>query len=155
MAAPDDEAVPRDNAGNGLAERWRDGHPVSSKPGIEAILGWLKGFKERYDPSYTGYPGLCGMARLPSRYGMFVGHHLEDYRWLRRTFQKWPLFSGDLDYPVPHPDADPGVAYYNDKENRWNRDHPYGQARWSLLEFIIQEGEKYLEEEKLRCKSSM
>lgn len=52
----------------------------------------------------------------------------------------WPRFSGLESYPVPScTDASPIRAYYDaqDTETMWDRDHPYGQARWELVDFLI------------------
>jgi len=65
---------------------------------------------------------------------------------IKALFAAWPRYSGNIDYPVPHPAKDPQQAY-NETENMWNRRTKYGQARWDLLEFCISELEKELSNE--------
>lgn len=68
-------------------------------------------------------------------------------------FKRWPKFSGDIEYPVPHPERRPREAY--DKSLRmWERDTEYGKNRWELLEFIIGEVEKACHKEKKRRESA-
>ncbi len=49
--------------------------------------------------------------------------------------QDWPMFSGDPEYPVPHPDMDPEPAYL--EPDLWDAETEYGRNRLSLLEFLI------------------
>lgn len=46
---------------------------------------------------------------------------------------KWPSFSGNLQYPVPHSSMNPEDAY--NELGLWEDDE-YGDARRSLLEFV-------------------
>lgn len=52
-------------------------------------------------------------------------------------FCRWPLRSGDLDYPVPGPEGQaPAVAFHAIKDV-WSG--PYGALRWALAEFMLRE----------------
>ena len=50
-------------------------------------------------------------------------------------FEQWPEFSGDIEYPVPS--GDPWGTYLR-CEDKWDRGTKYGQARWRLLDFLIE-----------------
>ena len=63
--------------------------------------------------------------------------------------KEWPEFSGDDAYPVPCPpwnDITPRYAFHvhSDRNHMWNRDHPYGAARWRLVEWMIRNLEETL-----------
>jgi len=59
---------------------------------------------------------------------------------LKDLFRKWPRFTGDYDYPVPHPHMLPMAAYCNAKEDEmWKRNYTYGRARRELLDHCIKE----------------
>lgn len=58
----------------------------------------------------------------------------------------WPKYSGVPLYPVPHPSLSAEDAY-DLTENMWDRETEYGRNRWELLEFIIAEVEKELQED--------
>ena len=56
-------------------------------------------------------------------------------------FPKWEHYSGDKEFPVPCPEGgDPEMAY--DVKNVWAG--KYGEYRYKLLDFLIQEFEKEL-----------
>ena len=54
---------------------------------------------------------------------------------------EWPEFSGNKTYPVPYPydERMPAAVAYQDfsHDHMWDRDHPYGAARWRLVEWMI------------------
>lgn len=54
-------------------------------------------------------------------------------------FESWPKYSGQRDFPIPHPDPhkSPILAYNTNPDNHWDRTTPYGALRWELLEFCI------------------
>lgn len=58
---------------------------------------------------------------------------------LFELFEKWPEFSGSIDYPVPHPTLNP-IDAYNGFADLWIGE--YGEARKRLLDFCITELEK-------------
>ena len=65
----------------------------------------------------------------------------------RRMSKLWPDYSGDEEFPVPalDPRMSPITAYaITSAPDRWSRAHPYGAARWALVEFVIEELEKEL-----------
>ena len=49
---------------------------------------------------------------------------------LGEQLPSWPLFSGILNYPVPHPQLDPGIAYH--RTRKWGIKTVYGQNRRAL-----------------------
>lgn len=54
-------------------------------------------------------------------------------------FETWPRFTGNVVYPIPVSGKESWEAYHRYKStcHMWDRDHPYGQARWELLEHCI------------------
>lgn len=57
-------------------------------------------------------------------------------------FKKWPEFSGDVEFPVPSftEGMDAEDAYMKtDNKDMWNCCHPYGAARFRLVDFLIKE----------------
>ena len=86
----------------------------------------------------------------PSRNGNGICGNVEDampdlppddfYRainLLDKAIQRWPKHSGNDAFPVPHPTLHPVLAY--NSRALWDKTTPYGQARWELLEFLIEE----------------
>ena len=74
----------------------------------------------------------------------------EENDWIREKIghrfgelvTEWPEFSGDDVYPVPCPpwnDITPRYAFHvhSDRNLMWDRDHPYGAARWRLIRWTI------------------
>ncbi|QIB67147.1 hypothetical protein [Kineobactrum salinum] len=46
----------------------------------------------------------------------------------------WPLYSGNPDFPAPHPRADAGVAFHYNGIDKWQE--TYGENRRDLCEFL-------------------
>ena len=78
----------------------------------------------------------------------------QDPAQLRGLFRRWPEFSGNEHYPVPHPTNCPRSAYYDygysefrsearAREYGWGN-NPYGQARRRLLDFCLEELQREL-----------
>ena len=67
-----------------------------------------------------------------------VGQILEKY---------WPLYSGLVRYPVPHPHKDAEDAYegYCCWGNIWDRRTAYGKNRYSALECLIEHSNELAE----------
>jgi hypothetical protein len=63
----------------------------------------------------------------------------DDFEQLPSIFALWSEFSGNIDYPVPHPTLDP-VDAFCEITNLWIGE--YGEARKRLLDFCIAELEK-------------
>lgn len=75
------------------------------------------------------------------------GVEIDVFMWIQETAQKWPKWSGDINYPVPVP-TNMGLAElkagvhtpmdaYHHFHNVW--EGAYGQLRMELLDFLIQE----------------
>lgn len=62
--------------------------------------------------------------------------------------RQWPERSGHIDWPVPasRTDTSPKAAYHKYMESNtkqmWDRNTEYGQLRWELLEWLIEELQK-------------
>lgn len=65
-------------------------------------------------------------------------------KWLERVSVKWGGFSGDKEYPVPHPEYTPEAAYaYCRRGNAmWDASTEYGRNRLEFLDFLIEEATK-------------
>lgn len=61
-------------------------------------------------------------------------HQQEVMPLLRRAYRVWPKWSGDLDYPVPHPSLGCMGAYANTLD-LWAGE--YGETRMELVHFLI------------------
>lgn len=67
---------------------------------------------------------------------------------LLHLMQLWPGSSGHIDYPVPASriDTSPKAAYHKYMESNtkqmWDRNTEYGQLRWELLKWLIEELQK-------------
>lgn len=104
------------------------------------LLEALKQIREQPNPRI----GICHQLDAQS-----CSDESADY-WrsrLRGLFRRWPQFSGNADFPVPHP-TKPACIAYNSTQNMWDRRTKYGRARWDLLEFCISELEKELNDGK-------
>lgn len=51
----------------------------------------------------------------------------------------WPEYSGHPEYPVPGWGQWNSIAAYNRANvgQMWSQDHEYGQARWRLVQFMV------------------
>ena len=62
--------------------------------------------------------------------------------------QQWPGHSGGINFPVPanRTDTSPEAAHHKYMESNtkqlWDRNTEYGQLRWELLEWLIEELQK-------------
>lgn len=52
-------------------------------------------------------------------------------------FRRWPMFSGDLDYPVPGVEGMTSRSSFLKIREMWAGE--YGAKRWSLAEFLLRE----------------
>lgn len=59
---------------------------------------------------------------------------------LGKLMVQWPEYSGNPEYPVPHPRCDVEFAYATCE--LWNLETKYGQARYRLLKWLIKETEQ-------------
>ncbi len=92
--------------------------------------------------------GICvNVRRFINRHGGFTG---EDWAKLKKVeallFMSWEKFSGNTDYPIPHPDfVTPQDGYINCwARHMWDHEHPYGALRWEMVHHMIKKlEEKY------------
>lgn len=72
----------------------------------------------------------------------------QESRYMSHLMHLWPGSSGHPDYPVPanRTDTSPKAAYHKCMESNtkkmWDRNTEYGQLRWELLEWLIEELQK-------------
>ena len=84
------------------------------------------------------------MDKAGARYG--ICHYVNKFRDTKgrevmKLATEWPEFSGELLYPVPHPDFDcPEEAFSRVPDyEMWCPNHPYGAARLRLLDWLIEQ----------------
>lgn len=89
--------------------------------------------------------GICGQFDL---YGL---HSEEERRQFRNCFKTWQHYSGDDSFPIPSPDKSINAqdAYFDKRNDLWDRDTEYGRLRWDLLDHIIAEMSKMSTDAKL------
>lgn len=79
-----------------------------------------------------------------------VSEHLTvlEKGYMLYLMRQWPERSGHIDWPVPasRTDTSPKAAYHkymaSDTKKMWDRNTEYGQLRWELLEWLIEELQK-------------
>ncbi len=86
-----------------------------------------------------GYPE-CAVVGLCSN--LSTGYYADEL-WLQEAFRAWPKFSGEIQYPVPHPTQSPEQAYLGSCDP-WGRENEYGRNRWELLDFLIERAQAKL-----------
>ena len=89
--------------------------------------------------------GICSLVRTATPF--FARPYTELYPMLKAVFKSWDKYSGEEDYPVPHPTRSPGNAYemtinLHDHMAMWDRLTPYGANRRELLTHCINEVSK-------------
>lgn len=83
--------------------------------------------------------GICWNIRC------LVGYRIDN--WIDQKVVKWGKFSGDIAWPVPCPkNGSPKEAFLHIR-NLW--EGKYGQLRYELLDFLIEELTKEIELEEL------
>ena len=59
-------------------------------------------------------------------------------RLLSDLMEEWPEFSGNISYPVPHPNENPDMAFcLAYPKDMWSPGSAYGAARLRLLDWLI------------------
>lgn len=106
------------------------------KYGMEKIGGAvyiLGAMLQEGRPFYPPHGGICNN----------IGMHINDIhaagKIVADVARLWPEYSGDPSYPVP------GWCGYNSHVAfnmaspgmMWSQDHEYGQARWRLVQFMV------------------
>lgn len=101
-----------------------------SKLNTEAVEAWLPELQHRLDVKRR-------LESLPDDHSsdLWICSFTSDIN-LMPIFSTWEHYSGQPDFPVPHPTLSPYLAYMN-TENRWDRDTEYGALRWNLLAHVI------------------
>lgn len=101
---------------------------------------WMRDTLRNIPPDYTSKFGICAYLRDVEPPNLPV----EDWRLYKSIFQElcksWNYFTGDVAYPVPDLFLTPRQAYHKSPiATRWSKTHPYGQARWQLIDHMIKE----------------
>ena len=105
----------------------------------------LEALKQVRDVDYLHtYGSICSNVQTAL---IFTDVGMQDIvDFLAPYFERWPKYSGERNYPVPHPDKSADVAYFLTKE-RFDQSTEYGRNRWELLHFIIAELEREIGQE--------
>ena len=102
------------------------------------MKAFLKSLRNPKDKTFGICRHLAERTKVPvHRIGPLVGKVLAEH---------WPLYSGDLKYPIPHPTLLPFTAF-TATMSYWDRRTTYGKNRYSALECLIRhsdELEEYL-----------
>ena len=88
----------------------------------------LRNIKENQFINY----GICGNFDFKYRYSLFFCMKAHSI-----SFNQWEHFSGSYAFPVPA--QNPAVAY--SRFNKWSKKSKYGQLRWQLLDWLIEQFE--------------
>lgn len=81
--------------------------------------------------------GICNqiLDRLPSSLSNREFTNAVDT--LDALMRQWPKYSGDPEFPVPHPSKEASEAYLGCAD-KWSKRSAYGRARWELLDYLIE-----------------
>ena len=72
------------------------------------------------------------MSKFDEECGLCANTGLRD-EFLHECAESWPEFSGDHDFPVPHPEVRPYVAYFTQPLYMWE----YGETRKRYAQHIL------------------
>lgn len=84
-----------------------------------------------YPPREDRY-GICGLIDAEYR-------HICGSLW-----RSWEHYSGNPSFPVPSTAMSPAIAYWQCK--RWSKKSKYGQMRYKLLDYLIEQLEVKIKE---------
>lgn len=86
---------------------------------------------------HNRYFGICRVVRTHLAVNHKDINRADVFSSLYALFEVWPEFSGNIDYPVKHPDyIHPGGAF-EEGDDLWVGE--YGAARMRLLDWMIDE----------------
>lgn len=94
-------------------------------PKKKELLIHLKALKENGPTKVL--MGICG--NIP--YDFYTERHLTN------LMCSWPKYSGRDTYPIPDPKEESAYHAYHRTVLMWDRDDPYCQLRWELLDYCI------------------
>lgn len=99
---------------------------------MTTMLECLKAIKADLSLISNKDAGICNLMMVCEDYSGAV---------LFELFKTWPEFSGLLTYPIQtDPERKPESLFiFTDNHHMWNHFHPYGAARWRLVDHLIQE----------------
>ena len=101
----------------------------------QEVLKALIGLKEHVPETRIG---IC------SNIGCILDYRVDD--WIDQRVVKWGKFSGNKTWPVPCPKNGSPKEAFCCTPNLWTG--KYGKLRYELLDFLIEELTKEIEEEK-------
>lgn len=124
----------------------------SVKHTLYQILIYIR--KNVQDEESTPHFGLCECVdRVLSQF--FKPSYMTPHQWytykdsinkcLNSLFEQWPLFSGNIKYPITIPGCDPSLLYFKSQEynNLYSKNTEYGRLRRLLLDYMINELKKF------------
>lgn len=95
-------------------------------------LMWVRNEVQKPDGERNYREGICGALAFVAgqRHPFFA----VDARVLHELFESWPEFSGNISFPVRHPNASPEIGY-GKSIDKWAGE--YGCRRRRLLDWMI------------------
>lgn len=91
------------------------------------INRWIEEMQRIKNGDFSTDVGICSNVRIL--------HSILEF-----GFPSWPKFSGNIEYPVPHPQFTPvkGYDYALINDILWDKETQYGRDRWELVDFLIE-----------------
>ena len=110
---------------------------------LRRVLEVIASGKAESDPEIRQWVGICNnlsnaLCEVATCKYMTITSGMFDN--LKRTASTWEHFSGNIDYPVPHPkggDPEDAYAYHLDKDLMYNSDLPYAKLRFKLAQHLL------------------
>lgn len=95
------------------------------------------------------FKGLCELFNMESGHCYTLKYCLNQ---AEVTWKDWPEYSGHFGYPVPahyyaYVVMGAPVHEYNHTENKWDKTNPYCQARYRLLDWLIEQVQLYIDKQ--------
>lgn len=127
-----------------------------------AVLQIVRTGHNPFLPPFTSFHPSVGICQRMNTVLVHRGNYTEMEIIIRsiRTdmFKKWPHFSGNEVYPVPSTVRarweSPKDAFMSIK-NLWSKRTNYGRLRWDLLEFMIDQTQKDIQNMKCQLKKGV
>ena len=106
------------------------------------IIDILEGFKKgliNYEETGICVNMRAGISRISTNKSEHIWHTFNEI--YKECIERWEHYSGDKLYVVPSPydNMSSNDVYYATDIDKWDESTPYGQMRYSLLNFLIKE----------------
>lgn len=102
----------------------------------EVLQTALVALKRIQEGSYDKVCGIC--YNLNGNADWEPGTDSTGNQLVAHYAKSWQHYTGEKEYPVPHPELPAWLAYTVANLYLWDKSHPYGSLRWDLLNHIIE-----------------